>query len=223
MMQDGGDPSRTGSTSDNPPATEDHAEWSHGRNARLGGRFGGAPSRVRTVAWPWAAQRAGPGPLPGRRGLQGLGTTVFAEMSALAERTGVDQPGPGLPRPGRPRRGGRGRRRGHPGRPQPVPAGPGHPGAAPGHRRATSTASTGSSSTPTTEVLVTAGATEAITAAMLALCETGDEVVVFEPFYDSYGGRHRHGRGPRRVVPLEPPDWTFDPDRLAAAVTPGPG
>jgi N-succinyldiaminopimelate aminotransferase len=69
-------------------------------------------------------------------------------------------------------------------------------------------------------VLVTAGATEAITAALLALCEIGDEVILFEPFYDSYGAAVAMAGAQRRVVPLEPPDWRFDPGRLAAAVTP---
>jgi len=73
---------------------------------------------------------------------------------------------------------------------------------------------------PDTEVLVTAGATEAITAAILALCETGDEVVLFEPFYDSYGAAIAMAGAQRKVVALEPPDWTFDPDRLEAAVSP---
>ncbi len=52
------------------------------------------------------------------------------------------------------------------------------------------------------EVLVTAGATEAITAAVLALCDAGDEVVVFEPFYDSYGAAIALAGARRRVVPL---------------------
>ena len=69
-------------------------------------------------------------------------------------------------------------------------------------------------------MLVTAGATEAITAAVLAFCDAGDEVLVFEPFYDSYGAAIALAGARRRVVPLEPPAWTFDPDRLAAAVTP---
>jgi N-succinyldiaminopimelate aminotransferase len=73
---------------------------------------------------------------------------------------------------------------------------------------------------PDSEVLVTAGATEAITAALLGLCEVGDEVVVFEPFYDSYGAAIAMAGAQRRVVPLEPPDWSFDPDRLMAAATP---
>ena len=83
----------------------------------------------------------------------------------------------------------------------------------------TSSASTGSSSTRT-EVQVTMGATEAITAAVLGLCEPGDEVLAFDPTYDSYGAAAKM-TGARLVpVPLHPPEWTFDPDELAAAVTP---
>jgi N-succinyldiaminopimelate aminotransferase len=73
---------------------------------------------------------------------------------------------------------------------------------------------------PDTEVLVTAGATEAITAAVLGLCEIGDEVVTFEPYYDSYGAAIALAGAHRRVVPLEPPAWSFDPERLSAAITP---
>lgn len=73
---------------------------------------------------------------------------------------------------------------------------------------------------PETEVLVTAGATEAITAAVLAFCEPGDEVLCFEPFYDSYTAAIALAGGQRRTVGLQPPDWSFDPDRLARAVTP---
>jgi N-succinyldiaminopimelate aminotransferase len=70
------------------------------------------------------------------------------------------------------------------------------------------------------EVVVTAGATEAVTAAVLGLCEPGDEVVAFEPTYDSYAAACAIA-GVRLVpVPLEAPDWTFDPDRLRAAITP---
>jgi len=73
---------------------------------------------------------------------------------------------------------------------------------------------------PDREVLVTAGATEAITAAVLALCEPGDEVVMFEPAYDSYAPAVAMAGATRRVVPLRPPSWAFDPDELAAAITP---
>ena len=73
---------------------------------------------------------------------------------------------------------------------------------------------------PETEVLVTAGATEALAAALLALAGPGDEVVMFEPFYDSYAASIALGGATRRVVPLRPPDFRFDPDELEAAITP---
>ena len=72
---------------------------------------------------------------------------------------------------------------------------------------------------PDTEVLVTAGATEAIAAAMLALLEAEDEVVLFEPYYDSYAASRRHGRCPPPVVPCARP-WDFDLEEFAAAITP---
>jgi len=73
---------------------------------------------------------------------------------------------------------------------------------------------------PETDVLVTVGATEAIAATMLALCEPGDEVVMFEPTYDSYAASAAMAGGVPRLVRLHPPDWHFDPDELAAAVGP---
>jgi N-succinyldiaminopimelate aminotransferase len=151
--------------------------------------------------------------------LQGLGTTVFAEMSALAQRTGSINLGQGFPDRDGPVevseaavaaiRSGRNQ----------YPPGPGIPelrNAIAAHQRRFY----GTELDPDAEVLVTAGATEAITAALLSLCETGDEVIVFEPFYDSYGAAIAMAGAQRRVVPLEPPDWSFDPERLTAAVTP---
>jgi N-succinyldiaminopimelate aminotransferase len=78
---------------------------------------------------------------------------------------------------------------------------------------------------PADEVLVTAGATEALTAALLALLEPGDEVVLFEPMYDSYAAGIAMAGGVARPVPLRPPvsgagPWTFDAAELRAAVTP---
>jgi len=70
---------------------------------------------------------------------------------------------------------------------------------------------------PETEVLVTVGATEAIAATLLALCEPGDEVVMFEPSYDSYAACAAMAGAVPRLVRLHPPDWSFDPDELAAA------
>ena len=111
-------------------------------------------------------------PLLNRR-LAGMGTTIFAEMSALAVRDRRDQPRPGLPRhrrPGRGRRGG-GRRRSAAGRGNQYPPGPGIPElrqAIAAHQQRFY----GLDVDPDTEVLVTAGATEAIAAALLALRRT---------------------------------------------------
>src|SRR5207244_46578 len=70
-----------------------------------------------------------------------------------------------------------------------------------------------------TEVLVTAGATEAIAATLLALCGPGDEVVTFEPYYDSYAACIAMAGADRRVVTLRPPDYEFVLAELRAAVT----
>lgn len=73
---------------------------------------------------------------------------------------------------------------------------------------------------PASEILVTAGATEALAAALLALCEAGDEVVMFEPYYDVYAAVTALAGAHRRVVTLHAPSWSFDVDELRAAVTP---
>jgi N-succinyldiaminopimelate aminotransferase len=69
-------------------------------------------------------------------------------------------------------------------------------------------------------VLVTTGATEAIAAAVLALCGPGDEVVTFQPYYDSYAATIALSGARLRAVPLRPPTFAFDPDELRAAFTP---
>jgi N-succinyldiaminopimelate aminotransferase len=69
---------------------------------------------------------------------------------------------------------------------------------------------------PATEVVVTAGATEAIFATILGLCDPGDEVIVFEPVYDSYVPNMTMAGVIPRYVSLRPPDWRFDPDELRA-------
>jgi N-succinyldiaminopimelate aminotransferase len=73
---------------------------------------------------------------------------------------------------------------------------------------------------PATQVLVTAGATEAIAAAMLALLEPGDEVVMFEPTYDSYRACVSMAGASPRLVRLHAPDWSFDEGDLRAAFGP---
>lgn len=126
-----------------------------------------------------------PRPLLNRR-LAEFGTTIFAEMSALALRTGSINLGQGFPDTDGPDeireaavralRDGRGN--------QYLP-GPGVPElrtAIADHQRTRY----GLVHDPDTEVLVTAGATEAIAASLLALVEPGDEVVALEPYYDSY-------------------------------------
>jgi len=78
---------------------------------------------------------------------------------------------------------------------------------------------------PDTEVTVTSGATESLFSAIMGLVNPGDEVVIFEPAYDSYGPAVQMAGGVPRYVPLRvpadgPPDWHFDPDELAAAFGP---
>jgi N-succinyldiaminopimelate aminotransferase len=73
---------------------------------------------------------------------------------------------------------------------------------------------------PDGEVLVTAGATEAIAAAVIALCGPGDEVVAFEPTYDSYGPVAAMAGARLRTVTLRAPSYGFDEDALRAAIGP---
>jgi N-succinyldiaminopimelate aminotransferase len=151
--------------------------------------------------------------------LRGFGTTVFAEMSALAQATGAINLGQGFPdEDGPPEvleaaveaiRTGRNQ----------YPPGIGLPEL----RRAIAVHQKrfyDIDLDPETEVLVTAGATEAITAAVVALCDRGDEVILFEPFYDSYKAAVAIAGASPVPVCLDQPGWTFDPDVLAAAVTP---
>ncbi|MFG2552265.1 pyridoxal phosphate-dependent aminotransferase [Streptomyces sp. NPDC048581] len=162
-------------------------------------------------------------PLLNRR-LAEFGTTIFAEMSALALRTGSINLGQGFPDTDGPEevreaavralRDGRGNQ---------YPPGPGVPElrtavAAHQERRY------GLSYDPDTEVLVTAGATEAIAATLLALLEPGDEVIAFEPYYDSYAACIAMAGGTRVPVTLRPhvdegASFRLDLDELRAAVT----
>jgi len=69
------------------------------------------------------------------------------------------------------------------------------------------------------EVVITSGATEALAAAILALVEAGDEVLIFEPSYDAYAPLVRRAGGVPRPIRLQPPDWRIDAAALADAVT----
>jgi N-succinyldiaminopimelate aminotransferase len=151
--------------------------------------------------------------------LQGFATTIFAEMSALAIRTGAVNLGQGFPDTDGPVEIADAAiaaiRAGH----NQYPPGIGIPElreAIADHQRHWY----GIKLDPDTEVLVTAGATEAIAAALLALCEPGDEVVMFEPYYDSYAACTAMAGAQRKVVTLHPPDYHFDPAALRAAITP---
>ena len=73
---------------------------------------------------------------------------------------------------------------------------------------------------PEREITVCCGSTEAMMSAMMAIINPGDEVVVFEPFYENYGPDAILSGASPRFVKLHPPNWNFDPDELAAAFTP---
>ena len=156
---------------------------------------------------------------PGR--LDAFGTTIFAEMSALAVRTGSVNLGQGFPDTDGPIEVLQAAQRAiAEGRGNQYPPGPGIPElrqAVADHQRE----QYGLVHDPATEVLITVGATEAIAAAILGLTSPGDEVLTFEPYYDSYAACIALGGAHRRVVRLHPDDgrWTFDPAELRAAVT----
>lgn len=150
-----------------------------------------------------------------------FGSTVFAEMTALANRTGAINLGQGFPDSDGPPellsaaadaiRAGRNQ----------YPPLPGIPEL----RHAVAVQrwdDYGSRYDPETEVLVTAGATEAIAAAIPALVAPGEDVVVFEPYYDSYPAAIALAGARRRTVQLRPDGdrFSFDPAELAAAMTP---
>jgi len=73
---------------------------------------------------------------------------------------------------------------------------------------------------PESEITVCCGSTEAMLSAMMAIINPGDEVVVFEPFYENYGPDAILSGATPRFVKLHPPNWAFDPDELAAAFGP---
>jgi aminotransferase len=73
---------------------------------------------------------------------------------------------------------------------------------------------------PETEITVCCGVTEAMLSTVLAVVDPGDEVIIFEPFYENYGPDCILSGAVPTVVPLEPPDWHFDRDRLRKAFTP---
>lgn len=152
--------------------------------------------------------------------LQGFGATIFAEMSALAVKTDSVNLGQGFPDKDGPSevieaatsaiKNGLGNQ---------YPPGIGVPEL----RQAISDHQQrfyGLSYDPDSEILVTAGASEALAAAVLALCETGDEVVTFEPWYDIYGANIAMAGATKKVVTLRPPHYAFEESEFLAALSP---
>ncbi len=154
------------------------------------------------------------------RRLEGLGTTIFAEMSARAVATGSINLGQGFPDRDGPAEIARAAADAIlTGKGNQYPPGPGVPElrqAIAAHQQRFY----GACYDPDTEVLVTAGATEAVAATLLALVEPGDEVIAFEPYYDSYAANIAMAGGIRVPVTLRPPGFRPDLDELADAITP---
>ena len=154
--------------------------------------------------------------MTGAARLAGLGTTIFTEMTALAARTGAINLGQGFPDTDGPSsvieaavaalRGGENQY-------APLPGVPALREAVLEHQRDWY-------GLDPEDVLITFGATEAIAAALLGLCDPGDEVVVLEPYYDSYAACIAFAGALRRPVTLRPPAFEADADALAAAIGP---
>lgn len=148
--------------------------------------------------------------------MRGFGTTIFAEMSQLAAQTGAVNLGQGFPDTDGPASLLEGAVQAVRGGQNQYPPGRGVPAlreAVARHQRHWY----GLDVDPDTDVLVTVGATEAIAACVLALCEPGDEVVVLDPAYDSYRATIALAGAVARPVPLLPPAFALDEQALAAA------
>jgi N-succinyldiaminopimelate aminotransferase len=151
--------------------------------------------------------------------LAGLGTTIFTEMTALAVRTGAINLGQGFPDTDGPAavieaavaalRAGENQY-------APLPGVPALREAIFEHQRQWY-------GLEPEDVLVTFGATEAIASAVMGLCDPGDEVVVFEPSYDSYTACVAFAGATCRFVTMRPPEFALDPDALRAAIEGGRG
>jgi len=168
-----------------------------------------------TISGAWRRTTAGAGLLAADGS---VAASIFAEMSALAARTGALNLGQGFPDEDGPPEVIEAARQAISDGVNQYPPGRGLPvlrEAISNHQRRFY----GLSVNPDTEVLVTAGATEAIAATVLALVEPGDEVVTFEPFYDAYGALIALAGGIHRTFPLRAPDFQPDLDELRRAVT----
>lgn len=151
--------------------------------------------------------------------LAGFGTTIFAEMSALALRTESVNLGQGFPDTDGPREVAEIAAKAVMEGPNQYPPLLGQPDlleAVAEHQERFY----GLTYDPKTEALITAGATEAIAGAIFALCDTGDEVITFDPTYDSYSATISMAGAIKKVVVLDAPDYALDIDAFRAAVTP---
>lgn len=168
---------------------------------------------IRHGAWHRAAAGAG---LLSDDGV--LAETIFAEMSALAAQTGAINLGQGFPDEDGPAHVLAAAREAIAAGANQYPPGRGVPAlrqAISAHQRRFY----GVDIDPDTNVLATAGATEALAATLLALLEPGDEVVTFEPYYDAYGALIALAGGVHRTVPLLWPDFEPDHDRLDEVIS----
>jgi N-succinyldiaminopimelate aminotransferase len=151
--------------------------------------------------------------------LQGIPPTIFTEISALAVRTGAINLGQGFPDEDGPaavlEAADRAMRAGA----NQYPPGRGIPELRQAITRLYQRAH-GVALDPDSEVVVTSGATEAIAASILGLIDPGNEVLVLEPYYDSYAAMIQMAGGTRRTVPLRWPTFRPDIDELRAAITP---
>jgi N-succinyldiaminopimelate aminotransferase len=149
--------------------------------------------------------------------LSGFGTTIFTEWSALAARTGAINLGQGFPDTDGPAEivdaVTTAMRSGTANQYAPLRGVPDLRAAIAAHQQRHYSLEID----PDLGVQVTFGATEAIAATMLGLLDPGDEVVVLEPFYDSYAATIAMAGATRRLVTLRPPDFALDADELAAA------
>lgn len=149
--------------------------------------------------------------------LKPFGTTVFAEMSALAAKTKSVNLGQGFPDTDGPIEVAQAAAKAVLNGPNQYPPLLGQPDL----RAAVAEHAArfyGLSYDPQDEVLITAGATEAIAGAVLSLCDHGDEVITFEPTYDSYGANIAMAGATKRVVLLDAPAYALDVDSLRAHV-----
>ena len=151
--------------------------------------------------------------------IEGLGTSVFTEMTALAQSTGALNLGQGFPDvdgPSEAIEAAVSALRGGENQYAPLPGVPALREAVLDHQRAWY-------GLAPEDVLITFGATESISAAILGLCDPGDEVVVLEPYYDSYAACIRFAGATRRPVTLRPPCFRLEADALQEAITGGAG